>query len=228
MNALHTSCIGQQKRSREPASRHSFLLSAVPKVLAVTKSTKTKDVQAAVQHFYKQRIGYSVAHKVLQVLQKKDIEVERDEFRKKTLFPCGHAITVMHRLQRAPIDYTPAYAKRETWIAAYTRNFLSIGLADVELVHLRGRVLGDEAGNDSDSDLSEPPLSDCEPPLTRAPRGRPSNKRKRKGDGRSLRNLRRRLEEPGALADIPDRAPPRCSSCKNLGHYASNCTRPHT
>ena len=48
-------------------------------------------------------------------------------------------------------------AKRETWIAAYTRNFPSIGLADVELVHLRGRVLGDEAGNDnsdSDSDLS--------------------------------------------------------------------------
>ena len=68
-------------------------------------------------------------------------------------------------------DYTPAYAKRETWIAAYTRNFPSIGLADVELVHLRGRVLGDEAGNDSDSDLSEPPLSDCEPPLTRASRG---------------------------------------------------------
>ena len=82
MNTLHTSCIGQQKRSREPASRHSSLLSAVPKVLAVTKSTKTKDVQAAVQQFYKQRIGYSVAHKVLQVLQKKDIEVERDEFRK--------------------------------------------------------------------------------------------------------------------------------------------------
>ena len=48
-------------------------------------------------------------------------------------------------------------AKRETWIAAYTRNFPSVGLADVELVHLRGRVLGDEAGNDnsdSDSDLS--------------------------------------------------------------------------
>ena len=64
------------------ASRHSFLLSAVPKVLAVTKPTKTKDIQAAVQQFYKQSIGYSVAHKVLQVLQKKDIEIERDDFRK--------------------------------------------------------------------------------------------------------------------------------------------------
>ena len=148
----------------------------------------------------------------------------------KTPFPCGHAITAMHRLQRARIEYTPAYAKRETWIAAYTHNFPSIDLADVELVHLRGRVLGDEGANnnsDSDSDLSELPLTDCEPLLTRAPRGRPSNKRKKKGDGCSLRNFRRRLEEPGALPDIPDRAPPRCSSCKNLGHYASNCTRPH-
>ena len=104
-------------------------------------------------------------------------------------------------------------------------------LADVELVHLRGRVLGDEAGNDNsdlDSDLLEPPVSGCKPLVTRAPRGRLSNERKRKGDGRSLRNLRRRLEEPGALAGIPDRAPPRRSSCRNLDHYASYCTRPHT
>ena len=138
----------------------------------------------------------------------------------------------MYRLQRAPIQYIPAYAKRETWVTAYTHNFTSIDLADGELVYSRGRVLGDGAGNDgsdSDSGLSEPPLSDCEPPLTRAPRGRPSNKKKRNVDGpRNLRNLRRRLVEGGALPDIPDRAPPRCSSCKNLGHYASNCTRPHT
>ena len=100
MNALHTSCIGQRKISREPSSRHSFLLSAVPKVLAVTRSTRTKDVQAAVQQFYKQRIGYPVAHKVLQVLQRKDIEVERDEFRKLPAYlevlkkedPSGHFI----------------------------------------------------------------------------------------------------------------------------------------
>lgn len=39
-------------------------------------------VQAAVQQFHRQMIGYSVAHKVLWLLQKKEIEVERDEFRK--------------------------------------------------------------------------------------------------------------------------------------------------
>ena len=63
MNALHTSGIGQTKGSRVSASLHSFLLSAVPKVLAVTRSTKAKDIQAAVQQFYKQRIGYQAAHK---------------------------------------------------------------------------------------------------------------------------------------------------------------------
>ena len=148
-----------------------------------------------------------------------------------TLFPCGHAITVMRRLRRAPIEYIPAYANQETWITAYTHNHPPIDLAAVELAYSRGRVLGvreeaDNSDSDSDSGLSEPPLSDCEPPLTRAPRRRPGNKTKRNGD--ETRNLRRRLVEAGALPDIPDRAPPRCSSCKNMGHYASNCTRPHT
>ena len=78
--------MGQQKSSREPAILHYFLLSAVPKVLAVTESTRAKGVQAAVQRFYKQRIRYSVAHKALQVLQKKDIEVERYEFRKVSAY----------------------------------------------------------------------------------------------------------------------------------------------
>ena len=78
MNVLRTSCIGQQKDSHEPASRHSFLLSTVPKVLAIIKSTRTGDVQAVVQQFYKQRIGCLVAHKFLQVLQK-DIGVGRDD-----------------------------------------------------------------------------------------------------------------------------------------------------
>ena len=63
MNALHTSCIGQTKGSRVSASLHSILLSAVPKVLAVTRSTRAKDIQAAVQQFYKQMIGYQGAHK---------------------------------------------------------------------------------------------------------------------------------------------------------------------
>ena len=49
--------------------------------------------------------------------------------------------------------------------------------------------------------------------------------RKRKCDGPSnLKNLRRRLVGPGALPDIPDRAPPHCSPCKSLGHCIQLCS----
>jgi len=149
-----------------------------------------------------------------------------------TLVPCGHAITTIHRIRRAPIEYVPSYAKRGTLIRTYTQNFPPKDPAEVELVYLRGRLLGKENSNCNDSDssgLSEPLLDDCESPLTRVPRGRRSNKRKRKGDGPpNIRNLRRRLVEPGALPDIPDRAPAWCSTCKGLGHNARGCTRPHT
>ena len=116
--------------------------------------------------------------------------------------------TVMHRLRRAPIEYIPAYAARETWIAAYTHNFSSIGLADVALVYSRGRGLGAENNSsDSYSGLSDPPLSHDEPPLTRGPRERPSDKMERNGNGtRNLRNLRKWLVGAQALPDIPDRA----------------------
>ena len=118
------------------------------------------------------------------------------------------------------------WENEDTWIAAYTHNFPSIDLADVELVHLGGMVLGDEAVNDnsnSDSDLSEPPLSECELPPTRAPIGRPSNKRERKGDGRSLRNLRRRLENQGHCQTfLTERLHAARLVHKNLGHFASD------
>ena len=49
--------------------------------------------------------------------------------------------------------------------------------------------------------------------------------RKRKCDRPSnLKNLRRRLVGPGALPDIPDRAPPHCSPCKSLGHCIQLCS----
>jgi hypothetical protein len=109
------------------------------------------------------------------------------------------------------MEYVPSYAKRGTWIHTYAQNFPPIDPAELELVYSRGRLLGKENSNSNDSDssgVSEPLLDDCESPLTRVPRGRRSNKRKRKGDGPpNIRNLRRSLVEPGALPDIPDRAP---------------------
>jgi hypothetical protein len=142
-----------------------------------------------------------------------------------TDIPCGHAITVIHACQQAPADYLPEYIRCESWVATYQgRNIPQVDLDEVKRVHRLGRMLGDDS-DDSDSDssgLSEPPLDECTPPLTRAPRGRPAKKRKRRGDVRRAR--RPRL---GGLPDIPDRAPPRCSTCNGVGHYARTCSRPH-
>jgi len=83
------------------ASQSSFFhLTSVPKVVAITRATPSKDVQAAVQKFYKQRITYQAAYKVLQTLQKKDIGLEGSEFRKipahlkvfKKEDPTGHFV----------------------------------------------------------------------------------------------------------------------------------------
>lgn len=70
-----------QQPARRSSSNHSYLLTAVPTVLAVTRSTKPKDVQAAVQRFLGQKIGYQAAHKALLAIQNKDIEIEREQFR---------------------------------------------------------------------------------------------------------------------------------------------------
>jgi hypothetical protein len=136
-----------------------------------------------------------------------------------TDIPCGHALTVIYACDRAPADYFPEYIKAQSWVATYSgANIPLVDMEHVKDVHQQGRVLvADEEESDSDDDLEN-----CEPPQTRAPRGRPTKKRKRKGDVR--RPQRQRMD---GVPDIPDRAPPRCSTCKQVGHYARTCRRPH-
>ena len=71
--------------------------------------------------------------------------------------------------------------------------------------------------------------STIEPPFTRVPRGRQAKKRKRVEANRPLRNLRARITGPEAPpnAEIPSRAPPRCSTCGTIGHYARTCQQSH-
>jgi hypothetical protein len=142
-----------------------------------------------------------------------------------TDIPCGHALTVIYTCERAPADYFPDYIKAESWVATYAAsNFPQINMDEVKQVHSEGRMLGAEADSDDSDDSvdSEHSLDNFHAPLTRAPRGRPAKKRKRRADARKAK--RPRL---GGLPDIPDRAPPRCSTCNGVGHCARTCKRPH-
>jgi len=58
-----------------------------------------------------------------------------------------------------------------------------------------------------------------EPPLTRVPRGRPAKKRRRVGD--------RTSGTPTVSWEPASRAPPRCSTCHQVGHYARTCQQSH-
>jgi hypothetical protein len=117
----------------------------------------------------------------------------------------------------------PSYVKNCTLINSYSENFPPLDTAEIQSLK-QGILLDSDSDSDTDSDasseLSEPPLDDCEPPITRVPRGRPSKKRKRNGenDGRRKKGRNQAVQ----------RAPVRCSTCRGVGHNARNCTRSHT
>jgi hypothetical protein len=119
----------------------------------------------------------------------------------------------------------PSYVKNRTLIDCYSENFPPLDTAEIQSVK-QGILLDDDSDSDTDSDasseLSEPPLDDCEPPITRASRGRPSKKRKRNGENDGRRKKGRNLNQ------AVQRAPLRCSTCRGVGHNARNCTRSHT
>jgi hypothetical protein len=94
-------------------------------------------------------------------------------------------VALIHRLPNAPADF-----RQEPNIDHELHcKFASIMLADERTIK-EGLAVetdeesGDEAATDSDvsSVLSDPPLGDCEPPFTHAPRGWPLKKRKRNGE----------------------------------------------
>jgi hypothetical protein len=113
--------------------------------------------------------------------------------------PCGHAVSVMHRLNLAPADFMPSYLRLTTVVSAYQAQFPAINLEEVRLL-AQGADIAANAVSDSDSDtdtdsasssdLSDPPLDPSEPPLTKVPRGRPKKKRMRKDEAHRQRNKR--------------------------------------
>ncbi|KAA8894804.1 hypothetical protein FN846DRAFT_912471 [Sphaerosporella brunnea] len=97
-----------------------------------------------------------------------------------TDIPCGHAVALIRRLKQAPSDYMPSYVKNRTLINSNSEDFPPFDIGDLRSIKQR-MLVDSEDNSDTDSDasteLSEPPLDECEPPVTRATRGRPPKKR---------------------------------------------------
>ena len=161
-----------------------------------------------------------------------------------TDIPCVHAIAIIYCLGKAPINYMPSYCRVETFNEAYKIN---LPVASIELLSLQqdanetGRIESAERAPDpellvevteqktTNNDTTgqeipgpgrrHPPHVSMEAPVTRVPRGRPAKKRKRLGDHRS--------GIPSIGEEIMSKAPPRCSTCGKVGHYARTCQQSH-
>jgi hypothetical protein len=122
--------------------------------------------------------------------------------------PCGHAITAIFAVQGRDITpYMPDILTIETWKKTYTSNFPLIDITDLQKL----------------------PLSECHPPLTRVPRGRPKKERFRKGKKRGPRwdAAAQALVEPANDGDDEIWSLYHCSTCGRRGHFYTTCKRPH-
>ena len=77
------------------------------------------------------------------------------------------------------------------------------------------------------TDLTKVLFSECHPPLTRVPRGRPKKERFRKDKirGRKGEAAAQAIAEPAGDSDDEVWSPYYCSTCGERGHFPS--TRPH-
>jgi hypothetical protein len=123
--------------------------------------------------------------------------------------PCGHGIsTISAQPGRDLHPYMPEILIIiSTWKKTYSSNFPLIDI----------------------SELQPLPLSECHPPLTRVPRGRPKRERFRKGETRAPRGeaAAATMVEPAGDGDDEVWVPYHCSTCGKRGHYSSTCRRPH-
>jgi len=79
---------------------------------------------------------------------------------------------------------------------------------------------------DVDSEDDAGPGQDCNPPLTRVPRGRPRKLRLDKDNYRASRGVRTDdMLEGGPMPAV--KRVVYCSTCRKPGHYARTCRRPH-
>lgn len=185
--------------------------------------------------------------KVTQLNNQYDFEVDLDEKTctcgryQDTQVPCGHAVAFIYKIRKASNDYMPDYVKMSLYLHTYEKNLPVVSVADVitaqqqeehriglrQQEDLTGSTVSTESDSsfESTSNLSDVPSDICKPPQTRIPRGRPANKRKKKGDMR--RDMGKRARVAAALQEgipfVPDRAPRRLGSLDTMQKTAEWC-----
>jgi hypothetical protein len=116
--------------------------------------------------------------------------------------PCGHAVALINKLRLSPRDFIPEFFSLQTYRDTYSTNLLPVSVDHLDV------------------------CADCEPPLQQKPRGRPKERRLRKGERQRKKNEARavaRAAAVGAPVDLPDHAPQRCGQCGGVGHNKRSC-----
>jgi hypothetical protein len=110
--------------------------------------------------------------------------------------PPGHAAALIRKLKYQPREYMAAVFSLGNYKKTYSRNINPVNTADLSV------------------------SADYYAPQLKRPRGRPKERRMRKGD-----RVKKRVgqQAAGQLPDVADRAPQRCSQCNQVGHNRTTC-----
>ena len=160
-------------------------------------------------HSLQVEVSYQTARRVKHQLLKRSREDRATQYQqlpdyisrlRATNPTCGHAVSLILRLRKQPRDYIPKVSTLETYRWTYMRDMHPVDIQYLQILR----------------------EDECYPPLFRSTRGRPKERRIRKGE-RKARGLQRGVQMAGALGDVPDNAPQRCTQCGNVGHNRTNC-----
>lgn len=117
--------------------------------------------------------------------------------------PCGHAMACIFSQGLTLEPFLPSVLSTATWANSFAAVLPPVSIEN----------------------LSPAPDDECNPPITRVPRGRPKKERIRREDARGPRGLQ--TEDMGAMVSPSQALVHRCGTCGETGHNASTCRRPH-
>ena len=119
--------------------------------------------------------------------------------------PCGHAMACIFAQGLTLETFLPPALSTATWAAMYMTPIPPVDTTDL--------VVRDD--------------EECNPPVTRVPRGRPKKERYRKEETRAPRGLGKEGMKADDDVAPQERLLHRCGTCGEKGHNARTCHRPH-